>query len=190
MTRRGVTLVEMIMTITVMAIVLSVVIPAFLMTGRVVSNEITQAGLVVDSGRLLGPVDELLRQGKDVVAQYPPLPSAATVETGSSALVFTVPSIVGGDLDETAVDYVTLVRDTTIADNARLLLTVYPSTSPASERPANEYAISKYVSDLFFRYPSTDLASINALTVLVRTSQQARDLKTQTILLNATLRNH
>jgi len=189
MIRRGVTLVEMIMTIAVMAIVMSVVIPAFLMTGRVVSNEISRSELVVDSGRLLGPVDELLRQGKDVVAQYP-TSGAPTVTTGSDAMVFTVPSIIGGQLDETSVDYVTLERDTTLTDNARLIMTVYPSSSPASERPATVSAISKFVSDLYIRYPTTDLAEVNAVTVLVRSSKMARDLSTQTILLNSTLRNH
>lgn len=186
MKRPGLTLPEMMISIVVIGIVMVVCVGAYLTTAKVVRRESDRSTVTLGTGRVLGPLDTLLRQGRAIVTQYPPAPGVATVTTGTDALVFTVPSLVGSTLTD-ANDYITLVRDTTVVENPRLIMTVYPDAT--SSRTAGETVIATYVADLYLRYPDIDPTAAENLTITVRLNKGTSSETAETLILNATLRN-
>lgn len=191
MKRRGLTLPEMVVSIAIMAMVTTVVITAYVAAGRIVGREIIDSSVVVGSGRVLGPLDELLRQGIDVEAQYPPT-GAALVATSDQALVFSVPSLdSGGNVSDTYKDYVTVALDNSISGNTRLLMTVYPDSGLPSSRTNTQTVIATNVAAIYWRYPTVIPTDANLVTTTLRLSRGSQlAVSQQTIILNSLLRNH
>jgi hypothetical protein len=174
-----------------MAIVTMVVITAYTATGRIVGHEVTRSAVVLGSGRVLGPLDELLRQGMNVEAQYPPT-GPATITTGDDALVFSLPSLNATDaLVPTSKDYVTVFRDTAITGNTRLIMTVYPDPSLPSTRTSGSTVLATNVESVYWRYPTVVPTDANVVTTTIRLTKNGRNQTAhQTVILNSTLRNH
>lgn len=189
MKRPGLTLAEFVVTLVVIGIVVTVIGAAYLSVTRIFQQESARSGITLGTGRVLGPLDELLRQGGTIVAQYP-ISGSPTVTTGTGALVFSIPSLIGGDLSPTELDYVTLERDTAITSNPRLIMTVYPNQTLPSERTSQTVVIATNVSDIYFRYSMIDPTASPDVTTTVRlTRTQSGRTLSETIILHSTLRN-
>ena len=191
MKRPGLTLPELVVSIFITGLVVSAAITAYLTVGRIIARESAKSMITLGSGRILGPLDELLRQGINIEAQYPPSPEVATVTTGTDALVFSVPSLnASGDATDAAKDYITVVRDTSLANNARLLMTVYPDATLPSTRVAGTTVVATNVLDLYFRFSAvnpTDTTEVATTVRLARTENG--QTSTETLLLSSLLRN-
>lgn len=191
MKRSGISLAETVISLFVIGIVIVISLTAYTATGQFTSDEEARIVTGVEASRVLGELDELLRQGTTVSTQYPST-GAATYTTDASTLIFAVPSIINGDPSQTKTDTVVARMDTTDSSNKKLVLQVIPDlTAPASTRAAQTRTLMARVSDAYFRYNQAAATGATEVTTTVSTTRTLRGRTfTQTIMLNATLRNH
>jgi hypothetical protein len=180
------TLAEMVISITIIGIVSVMATAAYVATVRLAQSEQTKSRVTLGAGRVLGPLDELLSQGVAVLSQYP-ISGAATVTTGTRALAFSIPSLdVNDESTVDTVDLVTVVLDTSISGNTRLLATIYPNA--VSTRPAETIVVATNVLDVYFRYgvPAPTSSTVVGVTMRLKRAPGA----SQTLAISSTLRNH
>lgn len=192
MKRRGLTLIELIISISILVLVTLVTANMYITTGRFNSDEQARTLVGVEASRLMSKLDDLLRQGQAVLAQYPPLPATATYTTDVDELVFSIPSLMSdGSLSSAKTDTAVVYLD--ISGGSRvLMLRVFPdTTSPnPSVRSDATYSVATNVSSFYIRYDQavpTAATSITITTVHARTSNQKTFY--QPAILSALFRN-
>lgn len=194
MKRHGVTLIELIIGISILVLVTLVTTNMYITTGRFNNDEQARTLVGVEASRLMSKLDNLLRQGQTVLAQYPPLPASATYTTGVGQLVFSVPSLMAdGSLSSAKTDTAAVYLDTSNASNYILMLQVFPdTTSPnPSVRPAVTYRVATNVSSLYIRYDQAVPTAATSLTITtIHTRNSGGKTFYQAAILDASFRNH
>lgn len=181
---RGVTLPELIVSMFVFVLLGGVIVSIYLSSGRLTSNEQLRIDVDVSANRVLTVMDQTLRQGKAVLAQYP-TSGSPTYTTGDSTLALSLPSILSnGTLSSTDEDSAVFYLD-----NGELKLLIDAHAN--STRTDQTRTVTSNVRDAFFRYNATTLTSATAVTATITTQKTVLGKPyTQASILNITLRNH
>ena len=191
MKRPGMSLAEVLISIGILGLVITVGAAALTSVSRVIGAEAAASYVTLGAGRIFGPLDDLLRQGVRVQSQYPAT-GVPQVVTGENALVFTVPSLqANGAISATTFDTIVVTRNTAIAGNPRLIMTVHPDeTLPSTRRAATE-VIATNVEGVYFRYNASSYVNATSLTATIRLARSERNqIKRQLFILHAALNNH
>lgn len=188
--RPAITLIEMLVSLAIMAIELVVIVNIFIASGNFIRDEQTRIDVGTSASRIFGNLDQVIRSGHEVI------PSATiggtTYTTSDTVLVLALPSLVGGQNVGTD-DHVVIRRE---ASTQQLLEIVDPfvdGVNPAnnSTRSGGTFELTTGVKDIFFRYTTDDPALSKSLTVTLTTEQLVLGRAfTQYAIINATLRNH
>lgn len=186
--RSGLTLVELLITITILGFIVVTVGSIFIDTSRFSSDEQLRIDVGESASRVIGPLDVALREGKAVLASA--VINGTTYTTDADTVVFSLPSIDGGGatiptIDDTAV--ITLDGSNAANPIARLII----SPTSGTFRQAQDGSAVDHVKDLYIRYTTDNPIDAQALTVTV---QVAKDLRLRTFtrsnILYAVFRNH
>ncbi len=182
--RRGVTLPELLVNMFVFVLLGGVIASIYLSSGRFTGNEQLRIDVDVSANRVLTVMDQTLRQGKAVLAQYP-TSGSPTYTTGDTALVLALPStLVNGTLSATDEDAAVFYLDN---GELKLMLDAHAN----STRTDQTRTITTNVRDLYFRYNTTSPTSATAVTATITTEKTVLSRPyTQASILNVTFRNH
>lgn len=188
MKRRGITLVEMLITLVILGMIVVVVASLFIGSGQFASDERARIDVGISASRTLGPLDEILREGKEVLASA--IVNSTTYTSDHDTLVFSLPSInSGGATDAANSDTAVITVDTTNPDNTVLRLLIDPASG--TYRPANQQVILENIKDVYFRYSNDTPASAQSVNVTVQISKNLRNrVYTRSTILYAVFRNH
>lgn len=186
--RHGLTLIELLISIGIIGIVVVIVGNIFINTSRFGSDEQLRIDVGESASRVLGPLDEILREGKEVLAST--VINSVTYTSDTNTVVFTLPSLdvggltIAGSSDIAVIDY-----DITDASNPIVRLLVEPASD--TFRPAQNSRIVEHVKDLYIRYTAETPVTAQALTLTVQITKDIRDRTfTRTNILYAVFRNH
>lgn len=185
---RGLTLIELLVSMTILGLIVVVVGNLFISTTRLGNDEQRRIDVGESAGRVLGPLDEILRQGKEVVAAT--VVNGVTYTSSSTAIVFTLPSLdsTGSPIADSS-DIAVIYRDTSIAENPVIRLIVNPLSG--TFRPSQNTSVADYVKDLYIRYTADNPTTAQAATLTVQISKNLRlQTYTRTNILYAVFRNH
>ncbi len=185
---RGLTLIELLVTISILGLIVVVVGNLFISSTRLGNDEQIRIDVGESTSRVLGPLDEILRQGKEV------LPTAVidgtTYTSSATVLVFSLPSLdsAGSTISGTS-DTAVIFLDSSNADNPTIHLIVSPASG--TFRPGQDSTVIDRAKDLYIRYTSDGIASAQAATLTIQIS---KDIQTKTFtrtnVLYAVFRNH
>lgn len=184
MTRRAVTLVELLVSIGILGIIVIVVGNLFIAAGRYAAAEQSRIDVSEGVSRVFSTLDRTVRQGKAILA------SSGADTTSGTTMVFSLPSIdASNNLSATLIDTVVISVDSSDPNNKKLRMTITPDAT--STRPAVDQTIVDHVQDVYFRYTSDTprLATGVTMTVAVTRTILNRSF-TQINIINLILRNH
>lgn len=181
--RSGLTLPEIVITMGILLLVGGALIPTYLSTSRFTTDEQHRILVDVSASRTLQRLDELLRQGKAVLASA--TVNATPYTTDGTTLVFTLPSVLAsGSLSPTAVD-------TGVIQKVGSDIVFHLQPDATSTRSAGTQTLFSDARDIYFRYNNPSPEAATAVSVATRTEQLIRSQPyTRSSLLYALFRNH
>lgn len=179
MNRRGVTLIELLVSMFILSLLGGVMYTIYTSAGRFTNDEQNRIEVDLSANRILTVMDEYLRQGARIEPSY--TAGLTTYTTGDTTLVFMLPSVdpvTPGSLD-TAVFYL---------DGTDLKLLIDASDGT---RQDGTQVITSVVTDLYFRYNASVMTSATAVALTLRTGKVIfGHTYSQLFILSETLLNH
>lgn len=165
MRRPGVTLVELIVVITTMAVMAFVIVTMYFASTEVAKGQSTGSAVQLENFFGQGRMRTLLQDASSVVVSA--TLSGTLYTTDGDTVVFTVPSVDAADnLVSGAVDTV-VIEYTGSAPNAYIRAIVAPHASSA--RPASDSRLAGSVDALQFRYSDATVTEAHYVDVTLRT---------------------
>ncbi len=180
----GITLLELIVSISIMSLVILVVVNIFIGTSRFNTDEQSRILVGDEATRVFSTLDQTLRQGKAIVASA--IINGTTYTTNGTTVVLTLPSIVAGSPSPTQTD-IAVVRWDSSSEQIQLIT----APDPSSSRAAGTAILTDGVSDIYFRYTSDDPTVSTTVEATIITSAPVNNSSfRQTAVLYVPLRNH
>ncbi len=188
MIRRGLTLIELLISIAIIGVVVVIVGSIFINTSQFGSDEQLRIDVGESASRVLGPLDAILREGKEI--QSSAVIGGTTYTSDHDTIVFTLPALDAGGATIAGVsDVAVITLDTTNANNYILRLIVDPASGTFRQRQ-NGLAVD-HVKDLYIRYTAGTPVAAQAITLTARITKELRNRTfTRTNILYAVFRNH
>lgn len=181
MNRRGVTLAELLVAMSIFAVVGVIIYYVYIAAGGFSNDEQEKITVDLSASRILSVMDGNLRQAVRAYASHDF--DGTPYTTGDEVLVVGLPSLVGGQVTADT-DYVAFYLDGTT-----LMMRVDPNGT--SSRTAATTEVTRDVKDVFFRYTTVVPDQSSAVTVTVATERQVRGASyTQYSILDETFHNH
>lgn len=179
--RSGLTIVELLISLSILAVILTIIFNVFISSSRFSSQELQRINVGENAVRSFSTVDSYLRQGKAVVGTF------STYTTGGTTLILSLPALLaGGALDPIKTDTGVLYFD---QGSHQLKLLLAPDA--ASTRPAGTSTLAESIRDVYFRYNSDTPTNATVITVTIIASQTVGNRTfQQTNILQETIRNH
>ena len=181
MNRRGVTLSELLIAMSIFAVIGVVIYNVYLAAGSFSNDE--QHKIIVDlsASRILSVMDGNLRQATKVHTSHD---FGGDIRfTGDDVLVVGLPSLVGGQ-PSSGVDYVAFYLE-----NGKLMMQTDPDA--ASSRTDATTVVTDDVKDVNFRYNTVTADQATAVTVTLAAERTIRGASyTQYSILDETFHNH
>jgi type II secretory pathway pseudopilin PulG len=185
--RPGTTLIELLITILVLAIIVTIVGNVYIGSSRFTRDEQLRIDVGENAARIFSTTDQTLRQAKAVLANASL--SGTNYTTDTDTLVFSLPSLVGGQPSPVEIDTGVIQVDTSLPDNPRLRLLIEPDAT--SEREAADRILIEQVKDVYFRYTSPIPTNSTVVTVTVTIEELVNNRSfSRANLLYASFRNH
>ncbi len=189
--RSGLTLTEQLISLAILGIVVVVAVNLFISSARFSADEQARIDVGAAASRIFSNLDETLRQGRQVLASA--VIDGTTYTTGDTTLVLALPAIVGGTL--TADNDTVVVRLDATTSMLQQIVSPYVDPAPgnpgSSTRSGGTVQLTGGVSDVYFRYPTDDPTTAEAVTVTVTARQTVMGRPfSQRAIIYATLRNH
>ncbi len=184
MKRRGISLVELVVSVMIMAILVLVVVNIFI--GVSAFSRAEQGKILAGDNvtRTFATLDQTLLQAKSILS------SATVNSTGytssSTTVILTIPSIVSGSASATVSDTAVITWDSSSG-----LLYLITAADASSSRTSGTTILTTGVSDVYFRYPTDDPSGSTAVTAVVITASTVNGKTTnQQAVLYVPIRNH
>lgn len=166
MNQKGVTLVEVLVTISITAIVSTLLVGIFTQNNRLFSNQQAKISHGISSNEVINKIDDAIRGAATIETSYPA--QNPTYTSGSSVLVLKLPSVdANGSVISNSYDYLVFTKDQSIPTILRQIL--YPSAQ--SSRHAENQVLTNDLKSIAFSYlndsktivspPSATLVSYN-----------------------------
>lgn len=189
MKRPGLSLTELLVSITIMSIIILIVSNIYIGSGRFVTAEQSRIDVGENASRALSTLDAVLRTGKAILAST--IYSGTTYTTGDQTLVFTSPSLLSdGTLSLTDDDTFIVYLDSTDPAHQRIRL-ITAGLGASSTRTTGTIDLVQGVQDLYFRYTTDDVTGSTTVAVTITTQTTINKLPfTKALILNVTFRNH
>ncbi len=181
MNRRGVTLAELLVAMSIFAVVGIVIYNVYLAAGSFSNDE--QDKIIVDlsASRILAVMDGNLRQATRVHTSHDF--GGTTYTTGDDVLVVGLPSLVGGQTTADT-DFIAFYLEGTA-----LMMKTDPDAT--SSRTATTTEVTRDVKDVNFRYNTVTADQATAVTVTLAAERTIRGSSyTQYSILDETFHNH
>jgi len=181
MNRRGVTLAELLVAMSIFAVVGVIIYYVYIAAGGFSNDEQEKITVDLSASRILSVMDGNLRQAIRVHASHDF--GGTPFNTGDDVLVVGLPSLVGGEPSGDT-DYVAFYLEGSV-----LMMKTDPDAS--SSRTAATTEVTRDVKDVFFRYTTVVPDQSNAVTVTVATERTVRGASyMQYSILDETFHNH
>lgn len=144
---KGITLVEILITISITIIVSTLLVTIFTQNSRLFSNQQAKVTHGISSNEVINKIDDSLRGAVAIEAQYPA--ESPTSISGTSTLIIKLPSIdVNGNIISTSYDYTVFKADPSISTILRQ--TTYPAIGSA--RPSINQVITSDLKSITFGF--------------------------------------
>ena len=167
---RGVSLLEALVSIGILALILGVLFGTYVAYGRLFLRTQAQDDLLAQTDLALRDIGGLADVSDGLLAQA--TINGKSYTSSSTTAVLSVPSIDGsGRPIPSAKDYAAVYRDPSNA--ARLLLTLQPSAS--SQRPVENKQLSDSLASVNFRYQSASATASTTLGIGLKLTKTVRN---------------
>lgn len=154
----GITLIEVLITISITAIVSVFLVGIFTQNNNLFYNQSAKVSHGVSSNEVINLIDDSIRGATAVEAQYPAQnPSHVT---GANTLILKIPSVdASGNIISDTYDYLVFTTDASLPAILRQI--TYPSAQ--SSRPATNTVITQSLKTLKFSYLNDTKAAVSPL---------------------------
>lgn len=188
MKRPGLTFIELLISLSVLGLIITVASSLFISTGQFSSDEQLRIDVGESAGRVIGPLDQILREAKIVVASA--IVDGITYTSDENTLVFTLPSLdSNGATIANADDIGVITLDPTNPNFQTIDLFIRPGNG--TFRAAQSGSVVEHVKDLYIRYTDDVPENAQAATLTVQVTKQVRGRTyTRSNILYAVFRNH
>lgn len=190
MVRRGLTLLELLVSMAIMAIILVVIVNVFIASLQFTTNEQSRIDVGLSASRIFSNLDEDLRQGRQVLTSA--TINGVTYTTSGTTLVLALPALVGGALTNNN-DVLVMYVDNTSHQLTEIVAPYVDANNAVnnSTRPGGISQLTTNAQAIYFRYTTNDPTQSDSLTATLQTQQTILGRPfSQYAIINVTLRNH
>lgn len=153
---KGITLTEILVTLAITAVVVTLLATIFSQNNRLFYNQQTKVSHGISSNEVINQIDDAIRGAISVEAQYPA--QNPTYTSGDSTLILKLPSIDGsGNVISGVFDYMVFSKDLTLPAILRQII----YTDPQSARKSANKVISTTLKSLTITYLSDVKATVS-----------------------------